>query len=428
MYQIAITFALVTGAIAFAGTRIGRAFTPSIARPFALPFAYLGLQFSVFPLVSLITGVKRRDIPHDEYYIYGLILATTFTALFYMLALNAKPLHVLSSKRNMRGGFFIFAISTLLLLAGFGSAHQIVSNAGGLISYIEKSGYYRSGGLVGSGALVFAILYIMPLGPLIWLTFGGFRGRGFSKIIFLGYTIAAIAIMAVIGYRSGLFFFLLEILIIFCMRGKIGKKSIAISVSVIVAAMIGVNALRDASNQLLSLRETVMFNLVDNLTRFNASEVVAVVMEKTDSVAKLELGAFNVSLIFTSYIPRSVFPDKPIPYSVYFSQTIMHEYFPNIEVASGVAPSIVGDAVWNFGWLGVVIYAIAAYPLFSVVKGFYSDGINGQLASQLYYAKSVTFMFFLMESPVIAINALIPTVVILGGIHSILRVSSSSPR
>lgn len=422
---IVIICATVISFITFAAARYGRGNFAFLERPFALPFIYIFVQFSVFPIFSMLTGVTRRDIPHDVNYALGFIYATIFTILLFIAAISSKPIRFSGLKRNRTGSYSIFFISTLLILSGLAGLYQLISSAGGVVAYLLMSGYYRSGGLIGSGLSVYTVLYIMPLGPLVWLTYGTSTQRWLHKIIFYVFGLIACIAMVLIGYRSALLFFIIEVLIILSLRGRMSKTKIFFLSSASIILMMMVNILRDPSSFLNSYAETAYFNIVDTLSRFNASEVVAVVISKTDTFDKLQLGMFNIQLIFTSYIPRSLMTDKSLPYSVFFSQTIMGDYFEHLHMASGVAPSIIGDAIWNFGILGVLIYPIVALPMFSIVKGLYAQGIDGSRTAQLYYAKILTFMFFLMESPVIAINALIPTVVILAILHASISQKST---
>lgn len=412
--------------ITVAALRHGRSNFPFVERPLALPFLYIFLQFSVFPLFSTLTGVTRRDIPHDSNYIIGLICATIFTFLLFISGIFAKPIKFSHLQRNLYGGYSIFIISSLMILAGMAGASQIISAAGGVRAYLLMSGYYRSGGLIGNGISIYLVLYIMPLGPLIWLTYGKTKQNFLHKLIFLTFSFVAIIAMGIIGYRSALLFFIIEIIIIASLNGRITKAKAYFAGSASIFLMLIVNVIRDQSKFLNSYTENLYLNILDTLTRFNASEVIAVIISKTDTFDKLQLGIFNIELILTSYIPRSLMTDKSLPYSLFFSQTIMGDYFEHISLASGVAPSIVGDALWNFGIFGALIYPIAALPMFSIVKGFYAHSADGRRRAQLYYAKSVTFMFFLMESPVTAINALIPTIVILAIIDASLNRKSTN--
>lgn len=392
-------------------------------RPFSLPSAYLFLQYCLFPFFALSLNLQRREIPKDDAYIYGIILTTTFILIFTYFAIKIRQIKMKLFYHKFLNGREIYVIGAAFFTIGLFSFFKIMDIAGGIFNYLLLSGYYRSGGLVGNGHLIFAVNNFLPLSSLIMITFPP-RSKGVVyKLFCLGYILIALSCMIVIGYRSSLLFFIIELIIILQFRGVFSKVFLNIFSIVIFALIVIWGIIRDAGNSIENTIDSFSNSFLESLTRFNSTEVISVLIREYGSISDLKLGIYNLSLILTSFVPRVVFPDKPEPYSVTFTEDVMKQFFPSGANVSGVAPSVVGDALWNFGPIGILIYMLPLIFILALLKGAYNAALSGNEISQLYTAKIVTFLIFFLEAPVIATNGFIPTVVILLSLHFLCYVS-----
>tara|TARA_B100001245_G_scaffold235839_1_gene224677 strand:+ start:168 stop:1454 length:1287 start_codon:yes stop_codon:yes gene_type:complete len=62
--------------------------------------------------------------------------------------------------------------------------------------------------------------------------------------------------------------------------------------------------------------------------------------------------------LVTSFIPRSVWIDKPYPYAVYFTNSFFGNFGGDYLYGWGLTTSFVAEAVSNLGWLGLVFFPI----------------------------------------------------------------------
>ena len=80
--------------------------------------------------------------------------------------------------------------------------------------------------------------------------------------------------------------------------------------------------------------------------RSKGADVVSLIYEKINSIYDLMLFYPSIIESLTIFIPSSLWPSKPEPLSVQFSQ----KFFG---IGGGVSPTIAGEAYWHAGWFGV---------------------------------------------------------------------------
>ena len=68
----------------------------------------------------------------------------------------------------------------------------------------------------------------------------------------------------------------------------------------------------------------------------------------------LEYRGQSVVFNLLFFVPRSIWPEKPWPYSVYFTSAMLNIYPPR-SLNWGMTTSWLEEAVANFGWLGILI-------------------------------------------------------------------------
>jgi len=80
--------------------------------------------------------------------------------------------------------------------------------------------------------------------------------------------------------------------------------------------------------------------------RSKGADIVSLIYDKINSVDDLLLFYPSIIESLTIFIPSSLWPGKPEPLSVQFSQ----KFFG---IAGGVSPTTAGEAYWHAGWFGV---------------------------------------------------------------------------
>jgi len=121
--------------------------------------------------------------------------------------------------------------------------------------------------------------------------------------------------------------------------------------------------------------------------------------------------------IFWWYIPRSLFPGKPLTYSIVFGQTYLSHvpFFNNVSVT----PSIIGELYLNFSWPGIMIGSLILGVL---LKASYVYFIKKERSavSVMFYAIILVGYMMLVEGPIasqiedILINMLVAFLLVQG--------------
>lgn len=115
---------------------------------------------------------------------------------------------------------------------------------------------------------------------------------------------------------------------------------------------------------------------------FDMSELFQETIKKTDN-AGYEWGSSWVEDVFYTYLPRALFPDKPIKYGVF---RVQDEVVPELTPASGLFTSSYPIGAWgesyiNFGPIGVLLtlFALGAWLKYLYVRSLeliYDSNVN----------------------------------------------------
>lgn len=102
--------------------------------------------------------------------------------------------------------------------------------------------------------------------------------------------------------------------------------------------------------------------------------------------------------LLTFFIPRAIYPEKPYPYAVYFTNSAFGNYGGDYLYGWGLTTSFVSESVSNIGWLG-----LAFFPLLYFVLTSYLNKIKSTITHLIAY---IVLILLLVIQPV-AIMALI---------------------
>ncbi len=384
---------------------------------------YFGLQFILWPIIVLWLGITRRPIEVDGYYSLGLFYS--LLGLMFFLLGNSFGRRIFVSSRiylpsDKWDSKIIWLLFGLFILIGYSAFAKLMSIAGGIDNYIALSAYYRSGGLVGLGYLVFLCSTVLSY-PLLLFVAEYFNASRVVKPIYF-FILAAMVCLClfpatVIGFRTAILFPLLQMLVILNYSyKKMSVYGLVINFFGIFGILLTLGRWRQqldepAESSLLILG----LEILDTASRFNASEVTAIIIQKLEGTQEFILGIPSLLGFAGILIPRAIFPNKMKSVSEYFSEEIMAEWFPAGVEPSGVAPSIIGELYWNFSFVGVVLF-MAFFGFICAVVYKFAITHQGNRTVLVGYSVFYTFVFFASEAPTVAINGFIPTVVALTGI------------
>lgn len=88
-----------------------------------------------------------------------------------------------------------------------------------------------------------------------------------------------------------------------------------------------------------------------------------------DEMQILEYRGQSVLFNLVFMLPRSLWPDKPWPYAVYFTSTMLQMY-PARWLGWGMTTSWLEEAIANFGWLGVLVGPLSLSTLCRMGEAF----------------------------------------------------------
>ena len=84
--------------------------------------------------------------------------------------------------------------------------------------------------------------------------------------------------------------------------------------------------------------------------RVDALGIASVIMHDTPSRVPFQ-GGWSIGLIFVSYIPRVIWPEKPVmTIGIWVTET----YGPGAHIVSHTGPSWIGELYFNFGYTGII--------------------------------------------------------------------------
>jgi hypothetical protein len=97
--------------------------------------------------------------------------------------------------------------------------------------------------------------------------------------------------------------------------------------------------------------EYIEVGVAATMKRLDALAITNVIVANTPEPVPYQ-GGWTIGLIFVSYVPRVLWPDKP---KTTFGQWVTDVYGAGPDIKSSTGPSWIGELYFNFGPLGVVV-------------------------------------------------------------------------
>jgi oligosaccharide repeat unit polymerase len=192
-----------------------------------------------------------------------------------------------------------------------------------------------------------------------------FHRNPLMKLIGAGLLLANLLTFLLTGSRGGLFFTLCAIAVYFHYRvHRIRAVALVLGMSVSLILLNGVALVRSTSdlaemrNILISETGGDIFSLF-NLGKSGEFLVGMNLMRLIEGISAGE-SRFSYGISFLDdilcYIPRSVFPNRPLP----LSERFVEDFYPGVrDMGGGYGLFFLQDGYWAFGLIGVLISLVA---------------------------------------------------------------------
>jgi oligosaccharide repeat unit polymerase len=438
---------IAVGVVPIVGEVRNRAFdVMNIRNAFIAVFV---LEYGVWTIYMLSTGdtrFRQTDPANSSFdlglgLIYAIISLLAFHGGYY-----SKSAARLSTRKPRIAEWdwtLIFGAAFAFILIGLTAFYLLMRSSGGIASYVAQLGYMRSFGLRGSSYLVMASTTLVATATsLIYMA--AIRRR---SVLYLCLTIAgAVTFSAaglIIGFRNSVVLGFIELVAIRHFLKKPVKLSLAtVVVAFLVAA--GSNLYSVSRDSAQFLARPSISQVLDTATnvefwqdfagialgRFHGIESFAIIMDGTAKGVPHGWGWQSFLDIVTSPIPRTWWPDKPLPLGIYLTDTF---YFPGEATVSdgvgGIPPSWLGELYWNFHIPGILI---GSFILGMICRAWYQFVLRNResLPVVLLYSSSLGCLAWMVEAPTLGFEVLltiwIPILIVLAVAH-LLQAGLRSP-
>ena len=254
-------------------------------------------------------------------------------------------------------------ISSIFFGFGYLAFFALLIMNGGYLEFIENRETWRASGMSGQGLLLFPATSMIAIGAVILLiTHRDFFAAPGGLRWILVLLVITVLPASQLGFRGLILAPAVQLLFVyhFCVKRLDFSKAI-FPLAMLAVIFTAYGIYREMSfvfhddfsvEQILSFVSTNPEISLSVLLRSKGADIVSVVI---DGISK---GASHVyiypSLIeaVSIIIPRSLWEDKVTPLSVQFSK----DFFG---LGGGVSPTIVGEAYWHAGVLGVAFILLA---------------------------------------------------------------------
>lgn len=262
--------------------------------------------------------------------------------------------------------FILFFYSIFGIISFF----LLIKNYGSINEFIINRESFRTNDMTGNGVFVFPATHLFNLGVFIFILYRLKSNVTRKNILFLLFLLFVSIIPSIIlGFRAFMILPILEFVLIFnyCYKKVNLKKIIPISIifmSVFVVLGIyreipvGIDVSPSAAIEVVKENPQLAYSF---LSRSKGNEIVASVLKKTDQTNEHEYGLSALIEMFTIFIPSSIWSNKPTPNSVkfttyFFADDLSFSRGVSKDSWGGVSPTIIGEAFWHFGWLGIIVF------------------------------------------------------------------------
>jgi len=294
------------------------------------------------------------------HYLFTLIVVAQCTFLFlYKIGnenfKNASRTKLTWSDKKLK--LFCFSMIPLGYIAFF---YMIYLN-GGLTTFIENRGSWRTGGMIGQGWLIFPGTTLVPMACLL-LAINNRDKYPQKQFLMLMLTLSVIAIIPSVltDFRGSI----IVVILYFSFFYHRFIKPIKTTYFLLSATTVGLlfiwvttqrflNGITGYKNGFYEVNNFLMTNfdlmVYQSLVRSSGSDVLGMVVTKIQNGVPHTYFFPSLYEALTIVIPGAIWPLKPIPQGVRFAEIFYSQ------ANGGISATIVGDGYWNFGIIGVLI-------------------------------------------------------------------------
>lgn len=298
----------------------------------------------------------------------------------------------------------IITISTFALLVGAISTHLFLIKIGG-IEVMKNSARVIEEGIREGGRLYYSLfLDFTVIGFLfLYICTLGKRKKIIEKVLFLsfiGLIICNFLILPFKGYIVGFFVFLL--VINHYLKKQFTLKKLMLIISILVLILPLLNNYRNFgiessgliwSNYLKTFKNPKTFSEI-TIGRSAGADMFFLVLDKTPRLNPFLYGE-SLGKIFTAFIPRIFWPEKPWSFGVDFSKAYL-----DTPMLVSRAPSAIGELYANFHIFGVLIGFFLIGIFLKVVYTYCISHNTLRKENVMLYAIIVEKLIVLVDGPI----------------------------
>lgn len=343
--------------------------------PFDLKHIFLGYFFFAFTLPGICTFWFGFD-PSPSFSptvtnaslevrsLAAILLGlTSFVAGCY-LPIGERLAHFGPIFRNP-SPFYVRSCAFIGIVGGAAAFLILMRSAGGFHEFISNRANWRTAGVMeGVGYLTFPVTAVLPASILLLLLESlpkasePLNGATWGVLIL---SIASLLPTVVLGFRGEI----VPIVLQACAVWHYARRPFPLARLILFAGLLIVvlsvfGATRDATDEDPVSRGRIMRALIFRLPGVDTIERVEWRLEQGEPYRGF---ASILTESTTILIPRTLWPAKPIPSSLGFSDIFFYDYFIDRgdsldAIRSGIAPTIIGDELWVGGIRAVIIISV----------------------------------------------------------------------
>lgn len=261
----------------------------------------------------------------------------------------------------------LFPFLTVCIAAALLGGVWVLHRAGGVAALYDYLDYFRSEGLRGLGAGIYAATTLVPTGMQFWLMHAlKTKKRKYCRRVLIA-TLASCLLGGIFGFRGPIFVLLVQVVtIVYLMRRRPTRKQtvFAIALMSVMLTVLGVAriALEFGSEAVAAvIQEAPKAALADaadsSVTRICGVQMLVIM---TDYMRHEDYHFFIQNLAETAHVlvPSFLVP-KPFSLSENIATAVYSRYLEANglirEEYGGVSYTLIGEGYWNLGIAGIII-------------------------------------------------------------------------
>jgi oligosaccharide repeat unit polymerase len=274
-------------------------------------------------------------------------------------------------------------ICLFLVIIGYLAFYYLLQINGGYASFIEIREAWRAGGMTGQGWLIFPATSMLSIAAIAYLIVSAQKFKNKSGLLrFFLLCVLVVFPASQLGFRGLMLLPIVQLMFVYHHRVRSINFRAALPAMVVLVILFTVYGiyreigyifeggidLAIATKAIIDRPELIFAMLV----RSKGADIVASVIQQLDDWSfKLFYPSIIESL--TIFIPSGLWSGKPVPLSVQFSERFFG-------IGGGVSPTVVGEAYWHGGYVGVVLVMMIVGMLFRVFQNTVRNKSNNDSA------------------------------------------------